>query len=181
MKVDDLKRLIASCNRILMEQGFRRPTSFRAGAWMSGTNVQTALVSNGFEVDCSAVSVEPVVRRFGELPLCGWLRELWPEITSVTQPYRICTPAGALWQVPNNANLVDYVSAEETVALFESIAHRWEAAPDTQQFFCTGFHQETARVFLSRLDEAVSRIKDLSLERHWSVVFSATPLSYLKE
>jgi hypothetical protein len=111
-------------------------------------------------------------------PLCGLLRELWPEVNEISQPYRISTPSGTLWQLPNNACLVDYMPVEDTIAIFERNALEWEKAPERHRFVSTGFHQETARVFLSRLDEVVTRIKQLSEERRWPVVFSASPQSF---
>lgn len=173
--VDALDKIVATSRTILVEQGFRIPVSFRAGAWMSGPKVQEALARNGFVTDCSAVEVSPVARRFGNIPLCQWLRELWPAIDETSQPFQVATPAGRLWQVPNNASLVDYLTAEEVVAIFKSNAERWEQEPHRHWFVSTGFHQETARVFLDRLDQAVISMKREAKERGWPLIFTARP------
>jgi hypothetical protein len=179
LRVDALESVVATSARILVEQGFRHPIAFRAGAWMSGRNVQEALARNGFVIDCSAVDVGPVVRRFGNIPLCDRLRELWPAVDDTSQPFRVDTQCGPLWQVPNNANLVDYLTAEEVVAIFARNAERWEQMPTRNWFVSTGFHQETARVFLSRLDEAIVEMKRMATERGWSLVFTARPHEFL--
>jgi hypothetical protein len=177
--VSELDKIIRTSRRILVEQGFCCPVSFRAGAWMSGRRVQEALAKNGFTLDCSAVNVGPVVRRFGNIPLCDWLRELWPAINETSQPFQVTTPLGQLWQMPNNANLVDYMSAEEIIAIFERNATRWEEFPESHWFVSTGFHQETARFFLSRLDEAITVIKSLAMEKGWPLIFTAKPKAFL--
>ena len=179
LSLESLDKIIRTSVRILVDEGFRTPTTFRAGAWMSGPKVQAALAKNGFVADCSAVCVDPVERRFGQIPLCEWLRQLWPTIDETSQPYRLNTPSAALWQVPNNANLVDYLSADETVAIFERNAARWRENSENNYFVSTGFHQETARVFLSRLDEAITAIKSVALQRRLPFIFTARPQDYI--
>jgi hypothetical protein len=177
--VDSLEKIIETSRRILVEQRFRNPVAFRAGAWVSGRKVQQSLAKTGFVLDCSAVDVDPVVRRFGNIPLCERLRGLWPAINHTSQPFLTTTPAGPLWQVPNNASLVDYLTAEEVVEIFESNAACWERVPQRNWFVSTGFHQETARVFLSRLDQAIVAMKRLARQRQWPLIFTARPQDFV--
>jgi hypothetical protein len=88
-------------------------------------------------------------------------------------------PFGELWQVPNNAGLVDYTSLDEPLAIFQNNVTHWVRSPERHCFFSTGFHQETARKFLGRLDEAIGAIKRMAEEAQLPVVFTARPLDFL--
>ncbi len=178
-EVDELVRIIARCVTILTRQGFQRPTCFRAGGWMSGPRVQAALARNAFSVDCSAVDPQLSMRRFGDIPLCRWLAQLWPTIEETSQPYRVTTQEGDLWQVPNNAGLVDYTTADELMSIFENNVARWRPTDRKPQIISTGFHQETARKFLERLDEAIPRMRRIAAEGNLPLVFAASPQYFL--
>jgi hypothetical protein len=171
----ELERLIETSNAILIAQGFDRPVSFRAGAWMAGPKVHSALARQGFRIDCSQVDPQWVLRRFGDIPLYRWLCRLWPGAQESDQPYRISVPSGELWQVPNNAALVDYVPAEELVDIFQRAGERWQAMPCRSQFISSGFHQETARKFLWMLDRAVREMRCIARQRCLPLVFLARP------
>lgn len=177
--VDALGRMMRTSTRILVEAGFGSPVTFRAGGWMSGPKVQQALVINGFTLDCSAGLFAPVLRRFGEIPLCERMRQLWPAIDDTSQPFQVATPSGSLWELPNNAALVDYMTAGDVMEVFERNVARWQRAPHRHCFISTGFHQETARVFLDRLDEAVSAMKRMAAQRGWPLVFTGKPQDFL--
>jgi len=178
-EANELDKIIRTSVAILTAQGFPRPVCFRAGGWMAGEKVRSALARNGFMLDCSAVDPRLAIRRFGDIPLCRWLSELWPTVTETTQPHPLVTSSGELWQAPNNAGLVDYTSLDELIAIFQSNVTHWWREPDRHCFFSTGFHQETARKFLYRLDEAIGAIKRMAEEAQLPVVFTARPLDYL--
>jgi hypothetical protein len=178
-EVDELDRILKTCVSLLTAQGFRRPTCFRAGGWMSGPHVQAALMRNAFALDCSAVNPQLSIRRFGDIPLCRWLTQLWPAIEETSQPYQLATSQGTLWQVPDNAGLVDYTTADELMSIFESNATRWQANPSKPQIITTGFHQETARKFLSRLDEAIPLMRRRAVAGDWPLIFTARPQEFL--
>ena len=146
---------------------------------MSGPRVQAALCRNGFAFDCSAVNPLLSVRRFGDIPLCRWLMQLWPAIEETSQPYRVTTQEGHLWQVPNNAGLVDYTATDELMSIFENNVARWRPAERKAQIISTGFHQETARKFLQRLDEAIPRMRRIAAESALPLVFAASPQCFL--
>jgi hypothetical protein len=180
-EVGELDLLIKTCVQLLTAHGFRRPTSFRAGGWMSGPRVQSALIRNAFALDCSAVDPQLSIRRFGDIPLCRWLMQLWPAIGETSQPYRLSSAQGTLWQVPDNAGLVDYTSVDELMGIFESNVGRWLANPSKPQLIVTGFHQETARKYLDRLEEGLARMKDLAAQGGWPLVFTSRPQEFLHE
>lgn len=178
-ELEELDRVLKTSLEILTTQGFQRAVTFRAGGWMSGPKVQSALAKNGFEIDCSAVDPQFTIRRFGNIALARWLTELWPSTVPTSQPYRSSTPAGALWQVPNNAALVDYTATEELVAIFERNVARWRETSGTPCFISTGFHQETARTFLYRLDNGIDRMRRIADEHKLPIVFTARPQDFL--
>lgn len=177
--VDELDRLVRTCVAILLAHGFRRPICFRAGGWMSGPRVQAALMRNEFTLDCSAVNPQLSIRRFGDIPLCRWLTHLWPTIEETSQPYLMSTPAGGLWQVPNNAGLVDYTSVNELMSIFEQNVARSRQRGGASQILSTGFHQETARKFLNRLDEAIPLMKQVAADNGLPLIFTARPQDLL--
>lgn len=178
-EADELDKIFRTSVAILISQGFRLPVCFRAGGWMAGERVMNALARNGFMLDCSAVNPRLALQRFGDIPLCRWLSELWPNIDETTQPYPLATSFGNLWQVPNNAGLVDYTSADELLAIFRRNVALWREAPERPCFISTGFHQETARKFINRLDEAITAIKRMADAEQLPVIFTAQPLRFL--
>jgi hypothetical protein len=171
----ELDRMLAIGREILITHGFERATSFRAGGWMCGPKVQAALVRNGFAFDCSAVDPQLSIRRFGDIPLNRWLLELWPMISETSQPYELTTAAGPLWEIPNNAGLVDYTSTEDLEnTVLRSVA-RWREAPDRPRIISTGFHQETARRYLDRLEHAIGLMRRLAEQQSLPLMFTAHP------
>lgn len=158
---EEVRRVVAGSCRILEQQGFERPTAFRAGGWHAGGHVMSALAAEGFAVDSSEVPTDWLPRHFGEVP------ELWPDATRLSQPYHL---EGGLVEVPDNGCLADYVTAEQMVDTFKAVAQagRREARPAVLSL---GFHQETAAKFLPRLRDAL-------LEIELRAAMQRIPLSY---
>jgi hypothetical protein len=178
-EVDEVDRMIQTSQAILTAQGFRLATTFRAGGWMSGRNVQEALARNMISLDCSAVDPQVPFRRFGDIPLYRWVTELWPGINDCSQPHRVVTRAGDIWEIPNNAGLVDYTSTKEVVAIFQKNVAFWRESPNRHCVISTGFHQETARKFLDRLDGAIEIVRGIADEERLPLVFTARPQDFL--
>lgn len=179
-EVEELCKVIETSNKIISEHGFRPATSFRAGGWMGGENVHEAIVSMGFRSDSSAANTRFVKARLGDMPIYRWITELWPDIHDNSQPYRLNTKVGDIWELPNNACLVDYTSADEVVDVFEKNLLLWKQNPERDVFVSTGFHQETAARHLCRLDEAIIKIKDLSIQQSLPLVFIGDPTTILE-
>jgi len=177
--VSELQSIVRTSLDILTSQGFRRPVSFRAGGWISGLKVQEAIVRSGLLYDCSAVDPQLTVRRFGDCPLGRLLRGLWHDIGDTSQPYRMRTSQGPLWQIPNNAGLVDYTTVDELLEVFRRNVVYSQNSRRPVQILSTGFHQETARRFLSRLDEAIDLMRRLAAENGLSLIFTARPWEWL--
>eukprot|EP00310_Coccolithus_braarudii_P017607 CAMPEP_0183349284 /NCGR_PEP_ID=MMETSP0164_2-20130417/13515_1 /TAXON_ID=221442 /ORGANISM="Coccolithus pelagicus ssp braarudi, Strain PLY182g" /LENGTH=526 /DNA_ID=CAMNT_0025520981 /DNA_START=88 /DNA_END=1668 /DNA_ORIENTATION=+ len=144
---EEVRQVVAFSCRTLVQFGFDRPRAFRAGGWHAGSSVLDALAVEGFAVDSSEVPQDWLPRNFGDVP------ELWPNATSVSQPYRI---RGGLVEVPNNGCLADYVSSDEMVDNFKAVVRSGRGEPVV---LALGFHQETAARFLPRLRSALLEIE----------------------
>lgn len=174
--VIELSKVLRTSIEILTAQGFRRARSFRAGGWMGGKNVLDALTENGFSVDASAGNVKYVIERFGDIPLCQWMTELWPHIDDCSQPYKVNTVNGDIWEIPNNGCLVDYTTTEQILEIFAKNLELWKQTPEKDVFVSTGFHQETADRCLARLDASIVLIKEQAEREGLPVIFIANPV-----
>lgn len=164
--------IVRTSRAILTRHGFSIAPSFRAGGWMSGPKVQAALAAENMLYDCSPVYPELAIRRFGDMPLCRWLSELWPGIGDISQPYPAPSGMGYLWLVPDNAGLIDYTPEADFAAILERHFEACEKS-GTGSILVTGFHQETARVFLPRLEVALAAAERIAGDRSVPLSFAA--------
>lgn len=176
----ELSSVIQTSINILTAQGFRKPNSFRAGGGMANQNVFNALAQNGFMLDSSAMNTRFFKQRFGDIPLCAWIAELWPKINDLSQPYKMNTSSGDIWQIPSNGCVADYTSTDEILDVFHKNVAVWKKCQHEPVFVSIGFHQETAARFLNRLDSALVEIKTLARKNNLPIVFSSDPLPYLR-
>lgn len=151
----ELRTLMACSSEQLVQQGFRRPTHFRAGGWQLGPKLAHALQANGFRWDSSRIDPALLLGRWhADSALIAMLRTLHPNATALEQP-RTLRPG--LLQYPNNAALADYTSASDLLAIFKALAEKAHAERK-EMVMVLGFHQETADHYLPRLDEAIRLI-----------------------
>jgi hypothetical protein len=143
----EVRQVVAFACRTLEQQGFDRPRVFRAGGWHADSDVLRAVAAEGFIADGSEVPSD----WFGERNF-GFLAELWPHATRLSQPYRL---QSGLVEVPDNCCLSDYATAEEMVEGFEALARLDRGVP---LVLSLGFHQESASEFLPRLRSALTEI-----------------------
>ncbi len=155
---DELASVIRFSSGLLVEQGFDQPRSFRAGGWMADENVREALVGEGFLTENSAVPATFLASEIGALPLFTWVDALWSGTDEAAQPYELETSAGSLLEIPDNAALADYVTADEMFAVYEAQRELWRADPKESKVLSLGFHQETADRFLPRVEQALERV-----------------------
>ena len=140
-ETDEFQKVVRKSKEILTQHGFALGTSFRAGAWLAGPHVREAIRREGFTVDSSATDTmwHDEIAKY-ELP--AMIREIWPDITSETQPFYIGTPAGDLLEMPDTGALADYTTAEEISGhIGDAVA---KLATEGDWFVHIGFHQETA-------------------------------------
>jgi hypothetical protein len=138
--------LLDAAIALFQENGLDRPTTFRAGGWTASIETLRALASRGFVADTSALNwarMEEWIGR-GNGELYRWNCEHWRPINDVSQPYYPSTndalssdaPTLSILEVPDNGIMVDYVSVEEMIEIFE--ANR--ALPGGPRTLVLGFH-----------------------------------------
>jgi hypothetical protein len=157
-ETDELVKVIRFSNDVLEENGFGRPWSFRAGGWMARENVREALVLEGFVTENSAVPADFLASEIGDLPLHGWVDELWTGTKSTSQPFELETGVGTILEIPDNGALADYMTADEMVQVYEDCKAVYEDDPKHDVVVSIGFHQETAAKYVPRVEDALAKI-----------------------
>ncbi|CAG0978128.1 hypothetical protein MTYP_01603 [Methylophilaceae bacterium] len=144
---EELTQLVGCSAALLSEHGFGRPRHFRAGGWQLGPGLASALQANGFTWDSSRTDAGLIAHSWGEQSaLVKMLRRLHPAASTLDQPRELLP---GLMQYPNNASLADYTSTEQLVTIFRSLVEARKTV------MVTGFHQETAFVYLDNLEAAI--------------------------
>lgn len=176
--VDEMQKIIRKSNEILVQNGFNRPKSFRAGAWQTGPHVATALSREGFYLDSSATVDSFVSPSWGKSSLLvKSINELWPGMSIVKQPYLMKTAYRPLWQLPNNASLADYTKPYTILKTLKENVDEFLKNPRPVHYVVTGFHLETAKRYLPRMEEALEKIIDYSMSKGVPIQFSHFPLN----
>ena len=151
---EDLTKLIACSNQVLVDNGFKRSVHFRAGGWQLGPKLTAALVADGFVWDSSEIDADLLTTRWHEdSGMVKMLSKLHPDRTPLDQPYAL---NAQLMEYPNNAALADYTSTKQLVELFENLLKA------NKKVMVLGFHQETAADFLGRVSEAIPQIESIA-------------------
>jgi hypothetical protein len=158
-EVDELRSIVRHARGRLEQAGFPISRSFRAGGWIADTKVLEAIRAEGFEVDSSATDNTWHKEELGQRPIWQRLRQLWPAVTEVTQPFAISTPAGTILEMPDTGALADYVSAEEMTNHVRRAIERARADPSHPVFVHLGLHQESASRFASRVSAALAPLR----------------------
>jgi hypothetical protein len=157
---------------ILKEQGFTGLQHFRAGGWVTSPALMEALAAEGFRTDSSAVPVPFLASELRGTELLSWLRSYWADITPASQAYLVKTEVGNLWQVPNNAALSDYMTAEATTKVVQ------DALKQGIPYVIAGFHQETADDWYDRVSGFLRAVQKLVKEKNAPIVFDTMPESF---
>lgn len=172
----EFRKVVHTSKAILKSQGFGTARSFRTGGWMGTESVLTAIAEEGFTVDSSAVPVQFLKEEIGETPLYSWLNELWNAVAPSSQPWNIETAAGKILEVPDNGALADYVEASEMVDFFKAQA-KLLPRENRSLLVHIGFHQETAREYLRRVETALRTILALAERGSLPLEFASLPIS----
>ncbi len=156
----DLSKLVACSSEVLMQQGFAKPTHFRAGGWQLGAKLNAALQHNGFTWDSSRIDANLLTTSWhAESGMIKMLQQLHPNATPLDQPYMVqahmveSNNVEKLHEYPNNAALADYTSTKQIVSMFNDLI------ANQKKVMVLGFHQETATHYLSRLAAAIPKME----------------------
>ena len=167
----EVTRMIKKSENLLSSIGLKLGNTFRSGAWLASNDMHEALVECGYKMDCSAVDGDFLSERWGDYQLCKWVKELWPQCERTSQPYLIDVGGKSLLEVPNNGCLADYV---DELHMLETLKQNFEAARKNRldkSYVSIGFHQETAKKFLHRLDKAIPLMKDYAKKQNFELTF----------
>ncbi len=173
----ELRKLIQTSIKILTSHGFAHPKSFRAGAWQAEARTFRALAAEGFELDSSATHAEFLKERWGRSLLYPVVAKIWAGIEPTSQPYLMEPIAGKkLWELPNNGCLADYTPSDSIFKTFQLNAEQWKKDPQKDVFVSIGFHQETAKKYLSHVRDGIEKIKAYAQQEKIPVRFVVPPL-----
>lgn len=142
------EKLLDAADDIFDERGLGKPITFRAGGWTASLDTLKALAAKGFVADTSAnnwMRMEEWMRpQLTEL--YRWNMENWSQINDTSQPYYPnvndkqsgAAPHVPILEVPDNAIMVDYVTVDEMIEIFEA---NWDGTPLMQpKTYMMGFH-----------------------------------------
>jgi hypothetical protein len=173
----ELQKLIRFSIKTLVNHGFDRPRSFRAGAWQADNHVFRALAKEGIKLDSSATSAAYLKERWGKSLLYPVVGKLWPDTTATSQPYTIKLGSGlSILELPNNGCLADYVTGEMIAATFHKNVELWKKDKSRDVYISVGFHQETALKFLPALRQGLDAIRQVAEQETLPVEFVVPPL-----
>lgn len=148
----DTVTLFEHAIELFEENDLGTPTSFRAGGWAADADTLRALGEAGFLVDTSAHNWSRLEEWRDLEPfssLYRWHTEHWSEIGDLSQPYwpadddaqRTGQSLAGILEVPDNASLVDYVTAREMQEIFYAT---WLGLDDTgPRVLSIGYHAAT--------------------------------------
>ncbi|MBM4253170.1 MAG: hypothetical protein FJ146_14470 [Deltaproteobacteria bacterium] len=175
-KVQELRKIIRTSVTILEDQGFATARSFRAGGWQANNAVLEALADEGFTLDSSATHAPYLQEAWGAYNLVNFVAKLWPHTAPESQPYVHETHrGGALWELPNNGCLADYMTASQMKTAFAKQIALLRQDPNRDVYLSIGFHQETAQDWLSRLRTGLVQIESLAKAEKVAIEYVVGP------
>lgn len=176
---NELKKLIRNSKRILMDEGFNQPVSFRAGGWMTKSHTMQALAEEGIHYDSSAVPPKLLKGSpWEKLPLYRWLDNLWTETNTDSQPYVIrVSEHKQIMEIPDNGILADYITAEGMLEVLKKNIEKWQQNPEQNVYVSIGFHQESADRYLDRIRETVGLFNDYTQQHNIPFEWANLPIS----
>ena len=160
----EMEDLLGAADDLFEAHDLGKPTSFRAGAWTAEIHTLRALQTMGYVVDASAVAWQRLEEWEG-FALFDWNRDHWAPIGDTSQPYHPSTddileqtpPQLELLEVPDNGALVDYVTGNEMIDVFEA---NWPggALPEPR-VYSIGYHPPNfGETYFTRMDVALANV-----------------------
>ncbi len=166
----DIRKMLLQSFTFFEVLGFKKPVSFIAGGWMASRGVREAIVAEGIKYDFSPVPPEVVKDQLFRYPLYQWVKDLWPGITTYSQPSLFQTSGGTLIEVPSNGVTTEYVNSQRWLDIYKHYAQLWLESNENDFYMSVGTYQETAaksihkiRSFLTNLD-IFSKSKNIPYE-----------------
>lgn len=160
-------KLLKAADTLFTAHGLGKPTAFRTGSWAADAGTLKALAADGFVADSSANNWARIEesRHDGNGMLYTWNRQHWEPITDISQSYypSVYNPAIAgnpaipILEIPDNGSLVDYVTGDEMIKIFND---NWSGTPLLRPAtFVFGFHPVSYSLgFHKRIEKALAHI-----------------------
>jgi hypothetical protein len=158
--------LFEQAKALFVAHGLGTPTSFRAGGWSAELHTLVALAVTGFTVDTSAANWSRMEEWEGQpgASLYEWNQSHWATIDEYSQPYypsesdilSDTPPVVPILELPDNGLLVDYVTDEEIIEMFEAV---WPGgALSEPRTYVTGYHPGSYWAFAGYLENGLTHI-----------------------
>ncbi len=167
---DNFTTLLEASDAIFIDNGLDKPTSFRAGGWTADITTLRDLANTGYVADTSANNWARMEEWEGVRNgvLYEWNMTNWATIDDTSQPYYpseadILTPgepAIPVLEVPDNGILVDYVSTQEMIDIFEA---NWpDRKPLTEPVaYSIGYHPSNfSPILKTRITDALFHVDE---------------------
>jgi len=159
--------LLLAADALFEQHGLGKPTSFRAGGWTADITTMRALAAAGYVADTSANNWARMEEWEGVQNgvLYEWNKSNWASIGDTSQPYypseldaqvpAIGGPMVPVLQVPDNGILVDYVTADEMIEIFDA---NWSGgALEVPTAYSIGYHPSNfSELYKTRISDALT-------------------------
>lgn len=164
---DEQTAMLRAASELMVQNGFARPTSFRAGGWTAQLSTLEALERAGYLVESSAFPPETIQASWGAYELGRWNLRNWTGITATSQPYHPSRthllsaeppPTFPVLEVPDNGCLVDYMTGSVMIRVLND---NWPdgGALARPTVFQVGLHPESfASGYHARLNTALTEV-----------------------
>jgi len=172
--VDELRALIRASRDLLAPTHIPLSKAFRAGGYLATPKVLQAIHDEGLSIDSSAAAHT----QFGapkDKVLRERIAEVWPNVTTATQPFSIKTPGGAVHELPISL-VIDYSSTAAVVDVVEAARAQLGRTPGRDVLVVIALHQESADEFAPLLVAAFKTLQaraDLAGVLEFSTISSA--------
>jgi hypothetical protein len=137
---EEFTTLLEAADDLFEANGLGKPTSFRAGGWTAEVHTLQALADAGYLTDTSANNWARMEEWMGQGNgvLYTWNMTHWSSIGDTSQPYYPSEadiqapgdPDTGILELPDNGILVDYVTADEMIAIFDA---NWDRTTPLQE------------------------------------------------
>lgn len=172
---DEFTTLLEHADELFVANGLGKPTSFRAGGWTADRKVLGALARAGYVADSSANNWARMEEWKGQANgvLYEWNAANWASIGDTSQPYYpskddILKPGDdflAVLEVPDNGILVDYVTTDEMIEIFEA---NWDGTALHEPVnYSIGWHPSNFNQdYRDRMNKIMNRLDRFLASRH---------------
>ncbi|MFW7379404.1 MAG: hypothetical protein ACOH5I_11390 [Oligoflexus sp.] len=168
----ELRKIIRTSKSIIEAQGFHIGDRFMNRFWEGDSHITQAALDLGFREDYSAIPPSLLFRRLAQVPGFPWIEANWKRLEQRGgQPYWRKFPEGRILVVPQSAGAIDYLTPREFMENFSRTAALFEADKNNILVFHMTIHQETAAMYLPKLNKVLQALEQGTKEKQLSIQF----------